>query len=173
MKQILLFTLLFVSLTAAAPAQTPPRKTIASVTEKLQKIDGFVPLYVDTDAGKIYIEITRWNQEFLYLVSLPTGVGSNPLGLDRGQLGTTKVVTFERAGNKVLLVQPNYEFRATGDARQKKSVEESFAKSVIWGFRVEAADGDRVLVDATNFLIRDAHGVGERINQNATGHLQF
>ena len=63
-----------------------------------------MPLYVSVDDGKIYLEVTRFNYEFLYLVSLPTGVGSNPLGLDRGQLGTTKVVTFERAGNKV----PNY-----------------------------------------------------------------
>ncbi len=141
--------------------------------DKLQKIEGFVPLYIDGDSGKIYIEITRWNQEFLYLVSLPTGVGSNPLGLDRGQLGTTKVVTFERSGNKVLLMQPNYEFRATGNVLQKKSVEESFAKSAIWGFRVEASDGERVLVDATSFLIRDAHGVGDRINQMRQGTYGF
>ena len=173
MKRILFAFCLLISLASFAFSQTPPRKTISSVTEKLQKIDGFVPLYVDAESGKIYIEITRWNQEFLYLVSLPTGVGSNPLGLDRGQLGTTKVVTFERAGNKVLLVQPNYEFRSGGDARQKKSVEESFAKSVIWGFKVEASDGDRVLVDATSFLIRDAHGVGERINAMRQGSYSF
>src|SRR5580765_4682087 len=133
-----------------------------------------MPLYVDGDNGKIYIEITRLNQEFLYLVSLPTGVGSNPLGLDRGQLGTTKVVEFERSGNKVLLVQPNYDFRALSDnAAEKRSVEESFAKSVIWGFKVEAADGDRVLVDATSFLIRDAHGVADRINQTRQGTYGF
>ncbi len=173
MKRILSVFFLLVCLAAGVVAQTSPRKTIASVTEKLQKIDGFIPLYWSADDGKIFMEITRWNQEFLYLVSLPTGVGSNPLGLDRGQLGTTKVVTFERSGNKVLMVQPNYEFRSGGDAKQKKSVEESFAKSVIWGFRVEAADGDRVLVDATSFLIRDAHGVGERINQQRQGTYSF
>ncbi|MEQ1605950.1 MAG: zinc-dependent metalloprotease [Pyrinomonadaceae bacterium] len=174
MNRILVSVLIVLSFSLAGAAQTPPKKTIASVTEKLQKIDGFMPLYIDADAGKIYIEISRFNKEFLYLVSLPTGVGSNPLGLDRGQLGTTKVVTFERAGNKILLMQPNYEFRALGgDPAQRKSVEESFAKSVIWGFRVEAADGDKVLVDATNFLIRDAHGVGERINQSRQGSYNF
>ncbi len=173
MNRVLIVFFVLVFSTTTLFTQTLPRKTIASVVEKLQKIDGFVPLYIDGDSGKIYIEITRWNQEFLYLVSLPTGVGSNPLGLDRGQLGTTKVVTFERSGNKVLLVQPNYEFRATGNVLQKKSVEESFAKSVIWGFRVEANDGDRVLVDATSFLIRDAHGVGERINQQRQGTYGF
>ncbi|MGE3465427.1 MAG: zinc-dependent metalloprotease [Pyrinomonadaceae bacterium] len=173
MKRISLPLFAILLLCVAGFTQTPPKKTIESVTEKLQKIDGFIPLFIDSDNGKIYIEITRWNQEFLYLVSLPTGVGSNPLGLDRGQLGTTKVVAFERAGNKILLVQPNYDFRATGDAKQRKSVEESFAKSVIWGFKVEAADGDRVVVDATSFLIRDAHGVGDRINAMRQGNYNF
>lgn len=173
MKRILI-TFFFLSfLAAAASAQTPAKKTIASITEKLQKIDGFMPLYISADDGKIYIEISRLNREFLYLVSLPTGVGSNPIGLDRAQLGTTKVVAFERAGNKILLVQPNYDYRATGDARQKKSVEESFARSVIWGFKIEAGDGDRILVDATSFLIRDAHGVGDRLNRARQGTYSF
>lgn len=170
MNRIFLVFLVVVSLFGSLYAQ---RKTISAFTEKMQKIDGFVPLYVNADDGKIYIEISRFDQEFLYLVSLPTGVGSNPIGLDRGQLGTTKVVAFERAGNKVLLVQPNYDFRATGDARQKKSVEESFARSVIWGFKIEAAEGDKLLVDATNFLIRDAHGVAERINGARQGNFSF
>lgn len=173
MKRILIAFLLLASFNNAHSAQANAKKTISAFTEKMQKIDGFVPLYVSVDDGKIYLEVTRFNYEFLYLVSLPTGVGSNPLGLDRGQLGTTKVVTFERAGNKVLLVQPNYDFRATGDAKQKKSVEESFAKSVIWGFKVEAAEGDRILVDATSFLIRDAHGVGDRLNQAKQGNYSF
>jgi len=170
---ILFAVILFAVVAAQISAQTPARKTITAFTEKMQKIDGFVPLYVNSDDGKIYLEVARFNYEFLYLVSLPTGVGSNPLGLDRGQLGTTKIVTFERAGNKVLLVQPNYDFRATGDARQKQSVEESFARSVIWGFKIEAAEGDRVLIDATSFLIRDAHGVGDRLNQAKQGNYSF
>lgn len=173
MKRIALALLLAASLSSVLNAQTPQRKTISSVTEKLQRIDGFVPLYVNSDEGKIYIEIARFNKEFLYLVSLPTGVGSNPIGLDRAQLGTTKVVAFERAGSKVLLVQPNYDYRSTGDEKQKKSVEESFAKSVIWGFKIEAAEGDKVLVDATSFLIRDAHGVSDRLNQARQGSYSF
>ena len=158
----------------AAGQQTPARRSISSVVEKMQKIDGFMPIYINADDGKIYIEIGRFNTEFLYLVSLSTGVGSNPIGLDRAQLGPTRVVKFERAGNKVLLVQPNYEFRAlSNNAAEKKSVEESFARSVIWGFKVEAADGDRILVDATGFFVRDAHGVADRLNQARQGTYSF
>ena len=174
MKRILIAFCILVSLVAAAPAQAPSKKTISAFTEKLQKIDGFMPLYLNGDDGKIYLEITRFNKEFLYLVSLPTGVGSNLIGLDRGQLGTTKVVAFERAGSKILLVQPNYDYRALSDnAAERRSVEESFAKSVIWGFKIEAGEGDKILVDATSFLIRDAHGVADRLNQAKQGNFGF
>lgn len=170
MKRILVLSLAVLCLTISLTAQ---RKSISSVVDKMQKIDGYVPVYFNADDGKIYLEISRLITEFLYLVSLPTGVGSNPIGLDRAQLGPTRVVTFERSGNKLLLVQPNYDFRATGDAKQKKSVEESFARSVIWGFKIEAYDGDRFLVDATNFLVRDAHGVADRLNGARQGNYSF
>ncbi len=174
MKTILLSLLLLVCFCVSASAQATARRSISSVVEKMQKVDGFLPIYINSDDGKIYIEISRFNNEFLYLVSLPTGVGSNPIGLDRAQLGPTRVVKFERAGNKVLMVQPNYEFRALSDnAAERKSVEESFARSVIWGFKVEASDGDRVLVDATGFFIRDAHGVADRLNQSRQGTFNF
>jgi hypothetical protein len=173
MKRFLILTCALVCLVAGAFAQQQPRKTIAALTEKAQRIDGFVPLYINSEEGKIFLEVPRFDREMLYLVSLPTGVGSNPIGLDRAQLGTTKVVKFERAGNKVLLVQPNYDYRASGDAKQKKSVEESFARSVIWGFKIEAAEGDRVLVDATGLFLRDAHGVADRLNQARQGNYSF
>lgn len=175
MKRVFAALLIAVAVAFSVSAQdkkadSPRSKTIAGVVEKLRKIDGFVPLYWNNDDGKMYLEISRFDTEFLYQVSLPTGVGSNPIGLDRGQLGDTKVVRFERAGNKILLVQPNYDFRAlSNDAAERRSVEESFAQSVIWGFKIEATEGDRVLIDATNFFIRDAHGVAERLGQAEQG----
>jgi hypothetical protein len=142
-------------------------------TEKLQKIDGFMPLYWDARSGKMYLEISRFNREFLYQLSLPAGLGSNPVGLDRGQLGRTFVVYFERVGQKVLLVQPNYRYRAlSNDEAERKAVEDSFAKSVIFGFKVEAERDGKVLVDATAFLMRDAHGVAERLRQLKQGNYR-
>lgn len=168
----LMLLLAFCIISATAQNQSQPKKSLADLTSKSTKIDGFQPLYINADDGKIYLEISRFNQEFLYQVSLPTGVGSNPIGLDRGQLGSTKVVYFERAGNKILMVQPNYEFRAMGNnAAEKRSVEESFAKSVVWGFKIEASDNDKVLVDATNFIIRDAHGVADTLRQTNQGQF--
>jgi hypothetical protein len=167
--------LLIALLTVSASAQEKPQdKSISARTSGLQKMDGFIPLYRDAAGGKLLMEISRFDTEFLYQVSLPTGIGSNPIGLDRGQLGGTHVVFFERIGPKVLLVQPNYRYRAiSSDAAERRAVEESFARSVLWGFKVEAADGDRVLVDATGFFLRDTHGVIERLRQARQGSYRL
>lgn len=155
---------------AAAQDADKPLPTITTKVEKLQKIDGYMPLYWQGSAGKLFMEIGRFNQELLYQVSLPSGLGSNPVGLDRGQLGDSSIVTFERIGPKVLMTQPNYSYRAiSSNDAEKRAVKESFAQSVLWGFKVEAEEGDRVLVDATAFFMRDAHGVVERLRQARQG----
>jgi Met-zincin/Domain of unknown function (DUF5117) len=149
-------------------------KTIAAKTAGTLKVDGYIPLYWDAGAGKMWMEITRFNTELLYQVSLPAGIGSNPIGLDRGQLGGTYVVYFERVGPKVLMIQPNYRYRAlSNDEAERRAVADSFARSVIWGFKVETADAGRVLVDATAFFLRDAHGVAERLRGRRQGNYRF
>jgi Met-zincin/Domain of unknown function (DUF5117) len=149
-------------------------KSIAAKTAGLLKVDGYIPLYWDAGAGKMWMEITRFNTELLYQVSLPAGVGSNPIGLDRGQLGGTYVVYFERVGPKVLMIQPNYRYRAlSDDEAERRAVADSFARSVLWGFKVEAAEADRVLVDATALFLRDAHGVVERLRRSRQGNYRF
>src|SRR5919199_2696130 len=121
MRCLLLLSLLFALTAHASAAQEKSApKTFAQLTHGLQKLDGYFPLYYDAAEGKLLLEIPRFDTEFLYQVSLPTGVGSNPLGLDRGQLGGTHVVRFERAGPKALLVESNYNFRAiTPDAAER------------------------------------------------------
>ncbi len=130
----------------------------------MHKLAGYFPLYWDDKAGRLWLEIDKFQTEFLYVDSLPAGVGSNDIGLDRGQIGGSRIVRFERSGPRILLVEPNYRFRATGGgAEEKRAVEESFAESVLWGFDSQAEDGDRVLVDATPFFLRDAHHVPQSI----------
>lgn len=142
------------SASPAAPA------TLAEKTKTLRALPGFLPLYWDEKKGELWLEIPQLEQEFIYFTSLPAGVGSNDIGLDRGQIGQERIVRFSRSGNKVLLVQPNQAFRAnTADERERRAVEESFAVSVLAGFMVEAEEAGRVLVNATDFFLRDAHDV--------------
>ena len=110
------------------------------------------------------MEIARFNHEVLYLNGLAAGLGSNDIGLDRAQLGGTRIVKFQRIGPKILMIEPNYDYRATStNAAERKAVEEAFAQSVIWGFTVAAESDGRVLVDLGDFLMRDAHGVAGRL----------
>ena len=149
--------------------------TIAEKTEGMEAKDGFFPMYWDANAGKIWLEIPRFNTDFLYVSSLPSGLGSNPVGLDRGQLGSERVVHFERVGPKVLMIEPNLDYRATSNnAQEQQAVRDAFAPGVIYGFEV-AAEGDdgTVLVDATDFVVRDAHGIVRRLKQTDQGSFSL
>lgn len=137
-------------------------------TKNYKSYNGFYNYFWDDENGKIWLEIDKLNQEFLYVNSLAAGVGSNDIGLDRGQLGGEHIVKFIKSGNKVLLLQLNYDFRAESEnLDEQKSVEEAFAQSVLWGFTIDSISGNKVLVDATDFFLRDAHQVANTLrNQN-------
>jgi hypothetical protein len=144
--------------------------TIAEKTQGFEKKTGFIPFWIDPASGKLFLEIDRLDQDFLYVTSLPAGLGSNDIGLDRGLLGDRRIVRFNRVGRKVLLIQPNQKFRAlSSDAAERRAVETSFAQSVLWGFVAEAEEDGRVLVDATDFLLRDAMEVASRLRAQKQG----
>lgn len=137
------------------------------------KVDGFVPYYWGAK-GELWLEVGQPGREFLYITSLPAGIGSNDIGLDRGQLGHTYIVRWERSGNKVLLIAANQGYRANSDdADERRAVKESFAESVLWGFDANVQADGRVLVDATSFFLRDAHGVAETLQKARQGAFRL
>ena len=139
-------------------------------SKTVTKHEGYVTFYYDESTDKIFLQIENFEQEFLYVNSLSEGIGSNDIGLDRGQLGNTRIVKFMKAGNKLLLIQPNQDYRAiTDNLEEKKSVEQAFAKSVIHGFVIKETNQGKYLVDATSFFMRDAHGVQGRLSARKQG----
>ena len=139
-------------------------------SKTVTKHEGYVTFYYDESTDKIFLQIENFEQEFLYVNSLSEGIGSNDIGLDRGQLGITRIVKFMKAGNKLLLIQPNQDYRAiTDNLEEKKSVEQAFAKSVIHGFVIKETNQGKYLVDATSFFMRDAHGVQGRLSVRKQG----
>ncbi|CAA9217962.1 MAG: FIG01099937: hypothetical protein [uncultured Cytophagales bacterium] len=180
------FTLLLLVLSGLAAYAQPKKNTpapakpsgdaptIGALTAGLEKSDGFLPFYWDGKKGRLYLEIRRFDTELLYYPSLAAGVGSNDIGLDRGRLGQEHVVKFVRSGPKVLLVEPNLAYRAiTPDEAERRAVEESFAQSVHWGFKVAAEEGGRVLVDATDFFMQDAVGAAADIGRTRQGTFKL
>lgn len=144
--------------------------TIAEFTQNMQLKQGLIPIYYDESADKVYLAVPQQASQFLFQSSMPYGVGSNDIGLDRGQLGRTRLVSFEQFGNKLLLKQHNTEYRASmGSAAEKQSIDEAFADSVIAGFTIVAANDSANLVDYTAFLLSDIHGIGNRMNRAKQG----
>jgi len=151
----------------------PSLLTITDRTHGFEKMPGWFPIYKDEKAGKLWLEIDKLETEFLYYPSLPAGLGSNDVGLDRAQLGGGKAVYFRKAGPRILLIEPNQGFRAeTTDADVRRNVEDSFVKSVIWGFDIQAEEGGRLLVDATAFLLRDAMNLADTIGRRNQGQFR-
>ncbi len=151
-------------------AETGQTATIAEKTAGAQKLAGYFNLYWDAKQGKLWLEIDKWGSEFLYQSGLPAGIGSNDIGLDRGQLGATRIVRFERSGPKVLLIQDNLDYRAVSDdPYERRAVHDSFAESALWGFKVEAEGKDHALVDATDFFLRDDHGIPAALRRAKQG----
>jgi hypothetical protein len=158
------------TISAQETRETKPSNSLSDRLGKMQAHKGYFDFYWDEDKGKIHLAIDKLDTEFLYVNSLAAGVGSNDIGLDRGQLGGEHVVKFVKVGPKVLLVQMNYDFRAVSENdAERKSVEEAFAQSVLWGFKIEEKSGDHLIVDATPFLLRDAHDVIGKLKKSEQG----
>ena len=153
------------------PTPAAQQSGIQAKTAGMKKMEGYFEYYFDEKQDKIHLVVDKLNTEFLYVNSLAAGIGSNDIGLDRGQLGNERIVKFDRRGPKVLLIQPNYRYRAnTTNEMEKRAVEQAFAQSVIWGFTVEAEESNKVLIDITDFLLRDAHEVTNRLKRARQGN---
>lgn len=148
--------------------------SISDFTRGMLHVDGYYEFYYDKDSGKLFLAVDKEKKPFLFQSSLPQGLGSNDIGLDRGQLGDTRIVQFERHGNKLMLVQLNTQYRASSKNKaEQKSVEEAFAKSIIHGFDIQAQTRGTLLVDYTEFLLTDIHDVADTLKATEQGSYRL
>ena len=169
MKKVLAI-LFFISFSFNGFSQFFIQKTANKLQKGIMKYEGYFTFYYDDNSDKVFLQIDEIDKEFLYVRSLSEGIGSNDIGLDRGQLGAGVVVHFKKAGNKIMLIQPNQDYRAiTENREEKKSVKQAFAKSVLHGFVIKEEKNGAFLVDATDFFMRDAHGVANRLASSKQG----
>lgn len=170
MKQA--FTLLLgILFSGAIFAQMP---SISEKTEGLEVTEGFFDYYFDEDKGQLWLKVEELNEQFLYANYLAAGVGSNDIGLDRSQQGGERIVYFEKRGPKLFMIQPNLDYIARSDNElEKKSVREAFASSVLAAFKIEAEEDGSYLIDLTPFLLRDAHGVTDRLSGMREGNFRL
>ena len=178
--RFLLIASLFITVACGSTSSIPtepntasneaPSNEIEAFTSGMQKHEGFFDFYYDAAIGRVFLEVDKVGQEFLYVNALAAGVGSNDIGLDRGQLGDERVVKFEHHGNKLLLIQPNQDYRAVSDNKEEvQSVAEAFASSVIGGWEIATRSESAFLIDISDWLLRDSHGVARRLSQTKQG----
>ena len=161
MKTLIRTFLLVVTL---FPALALHASTLADKIRDLPAKPGLFDLYWLAEDDQLLLAIDGFEQPFIYLTSLPQGIGSNDIGLDRGQLGESRLVQFERFGRRVLLRQLNTAYRAESDnASERAAMTQAFAESVLWSGEIQAEDGDRVLVDVSSLVMTDLHGIGETL----------
>jgi len=157
---------------AGAPAPAvPSASTIAAKTAGFEKKDGFIPIYLDNKTGKVYLEIPRDSMRALMFTGLSTGLGSNPIGLDRGAGYDNYLARFDRNGERVLVVFENWNYRssAADNPAHVRTIAESFPPSTPGSLPVIAQEGQRTLVDATDFVMRDWNDVSGTLTQNNEG----
>lgn len=158
----------------ALPAQqkkhAPKASDKPNILNETEAFSGYFNFNYSPKKDAIYLTVKNTDQPFLYVNSLSQGIGNNDLGLDRGQLGNERLLVFKKAGNKLLLLQPNLAYRARSDnALEQRSITEAFGKSVLFGFPIEASTADGYIIDLTPFLMQDAHGVAKRLQQAQQG----
>jgi hypothetical protein len=181
MSRVFLLTCLVVGIGAfalgAGVAEEPA--ALPGIDEKvanLERLDGLLTLHIDRQRGKVFLELPPaqdpdTGHRYLYVEGLVTGLGSNDVGLDRGQIGPARLVGLRRVGGRVVVEEVNLGYRAQSrDPNERRAVRQSFARSVLWGGEIVAVDGDgRVLVDFTTFILRDAHGSSKRLERAEQG----
>ncbi|HEY3258215.1 MAG TPA: DUF5117 domain-containing protein, partial [Gemmatimonadaceae bacterium] len=164
---------------ASASTQTPPKTVapplaasgIVAKTAGMERRDGFIPLYIDANQGKLLLELPRDSMRALMFVTLATGLGSNPIGLDRGSGGDSYVARFDRNGDRVLVVFENWNYRssATDNPAHVRTVAEAFPPSIPGSLPIVAQEGAKLLVDATDFVMRDWNNVSGTLTTNNEG----
>ncbi len=148
--------------------------TLKELTKGASLNEGFVSHLYDEKSGKLYLKVTNVGKQFLYQSSLPQGLGSNDIGLDRGQLSDIRLVSFKRVGNRLLLEQENTNYRAvSNNINEANSVRQAFASAILYGFEIVDSSDDWVLIDASQFILQDSHGVANRLKQRNQGTFKL
>jgi hypothetical protein len=167
MSLIILF-----SLTAVASYAKP--LTDQPDISKMKKYAGYFNFYWDEAEGKTWLEIDKFDQEFLYVTSLSAGLGSNDIGLDRNKTGETRIVKFVKMGPKILLIQSNYSFRADSEnPHERLAAADAFATAVIYGFRTAKSAQGKIIVDATSFFLNDHGDISAALKRKNQGDYRL
>lgn len=139
----------------------------------LEKRDGFLELYIDEEDNRVLVKLPREDKDgvalrLIHTARLTAGLGSNPVGLDRGWGDSGKIIVFRRMGNKVIIEAENMTYRASPDnPLEQRAVQESFARSFLAS--ADIVEGTKRMVDLTDFLTSDVLGLTQYLKDGEHG----
>lgn len=172
MRVIFTYLLVLAASVFAAPSFA---KTVSEAVQDTEHRPGFVDLYVNPKTNAVLAKFPMADNDGLmlraiYTARLTAGLGSNPVGLDRGWGDSGQIIAFKRYGNKVIIEAENMTYRASSDnALEQRAVRESFAPSFIASADVVGEGSAGVVIDLTDFLTRDALGVAQHLADRGQG----
>ena len=130
-------------------------------TSGFKKRDGFFALQVDTARNRVYAQIPSPGKDgvalrMIHTAGLTAGLGSNPVGLDRGWWRDGEIMVFRKIGDKVILEVENQTYRASPEnPLEQRAVKESFATSFVASAEILSEAGG-LTIDLTDYLTSDS-----------------
>ena len=172
MKAVIASLALFAT-PALAAAQDEPA-SYAETIAGLEQREGFLPLYVDDSDGRILARLNASGEgdygRMIYTSRMTSGLGSNPVGIDRGLGGSSQILRFFRVNDRIFAEFENTRFRALGAGPEEAdATRQSFARSVVWSTDIVAESEAGVLVDLSGFLTRDPVNTAGRLDDADQG----
>lgn len=182
MSTVLYRLVVMIFLAGSLAAHAAEDKNFAEATAGLTPDRGLSEVYIDHDKGRILLALPRPDAasgeigRFIHAAALTGGLGSNPVGLDRGSWSATRIVRLRLVGGNLVVEAENLAWRASApDAAEQRAVRNSFARSVLWSTPLLARDrsSGRLLVDFTSFLLRDALDIAARLEAAGQGSFKL
>ena len=124
--------------------------------------EGFIDIHVDEKTNRIFARLPEPGEDgvslrLIHSARLTAGLGSNPVGLDRGWGEGGRIIVFRQMGDKVIIEEESQRYRASADnPLEARAVKESFARSFLAALPIVKEAGKGTLVDMTAFLTSDS-----------------
>src|SRR4030095_3921914 len=122
-----------------APQQRPGPRPFAEVTKGAEFRPGFFDTYEKDDKVWIAVPRERLGKDFLMEMKLAQGIGANGLfGGSMLNLFEANIMTLERRGDQIFLLQKPSRFTGGRDGAVNRAVDLTFGPSVIDGARSQS-----------------------------------
>lgn len=140
-----------------------------------QASGALLPVKVEAETGRVLVTLPAEGKDgtlgrFLYATAIKTGFGSARIPIDRGMLGTTRILAFRRLGKKVAVLYENPRYTAAGAGDAQRGVRDSFPFSTIALLDIATSSPGTVTVDVSPFLTKDVMRLTDSFGAGAKGY---